>query len=560
MQTLIPQSASGTARPFGKTGRVYGFGLTPLAFGLFAVGLLMAVPAFFHARQIYFMLAWDGLILALALIDAVLLPGPEKFRITREFLDSPQLGQPTRIELRVRQESDSVVNTWLIDDLHPSLVAIPLSQSLEIFPREPTVSVSTIYPRERGDFALGRVYLRYRGALRLVDRWAAALPVRKEVDVVEKPSALLRVLALPLVLAIGLAAGIALDRHFHSEFFVLVGLIVGGAAGFVPIYKMKPLAEDATHAQRVRVFPAHEDSRENTQFYLLRARQIEMQKRKLRLRGVGREFESLRDYGHGDELRNISWTATARRGKLVTRQFTVERSQQVWMVLDAGRLSRTAFEMRRRVAAGGGGLVPFEETDAEREQSHLLSVTQLDQAATAATMLAQVIQGSGDKFAMMAYGRDVQQLLPPGSGAAHLRLMIDLLSQTKSEPAEADHLQAVARLKTAQRRRGLIVWITELVDSVGKPELVVAAAELVRRHLVVLVLLKHPELEALAAATPKNADEMYHAAAAQEMLERRRETIAQLERQGVLIVETTAAEVGMQAVSKYLEVKAEGLL
>jgi uncharacterized protein (DUF58 family) len=316
--------------------------------------------------------------------------------------------------------------------------------------------------------------------------------------------------------------------------------------------------EDAARPQRVRVFPAHEDSRESTQFYLLRARQIELQKRKLRLRGVGREFDSLRDYQPGDELRKISWTATARRGKLVTRQFTVERSQQVWMMLDAGRLSRTAFELRR-----GPGLAQAEsvaETGAEREAAHLLTVTQLDQAATAATMLAQVIQGSGDKFGMMAYGREVQQLLPPGAGAAHVRLLIDLLSQMRSEAAEADHLHAVARLKTAQRRRGLIVWITELTDSVGKPELVVAASELVRRHLVVLVLLKHPELEELAARAPKTKDEMFHSAAAQEMLERRRETIAQLERQGVLIVETTAAEVGMKAVSKYLEVKAEGLL
>jgi uncharacterized protein (DUF58 family) len=501
MQTLIPQSARGIAQPTGKTGRVLGFGLTPLAFGVFGFGLFMAVPAFFHARQIYFMLGWDGLILALVLIDVSLLPRPAMFTVTRTFLDSPQIGQPTRIEVAVRQVSDSIVDVRLIDDLHPSLIAAPVMQRVEASPREDVVATSTIYPRERGDIALGKVFLRYRGALRLVERWASALPV-----VAPKND------------------------------------------------------EDVALQQRVRVFPAHEDSRESTQFYLLRARQIEMQKRKLRLRGVGREFESLRDYGQGDELRNISWTATARRGKLVTRQFTVERSQQVWMVLDAGRLSRTAFEMRRKVVAGGGGLVPFEETDAEREQAHLLSVTQLDQAATAATMLAQVIQGSGDKFAMMAYGRDVQQLLPPGSGAAHLRLMIDLLSQTKSETAEADHLQAVARLKTTQRRRGLIVWITELVDSVGKPELVVAAAELVRRHLVVLVLLKHPELEAMATATPKNADEMYHAAAAQEMLERRRETIAQLERQGVLIVETTAAEVGMQAVSKYLEVKAEGLL
>ena len=479
----------------GKAGRVLGFGLTPLALGLFSAGLVMAVPAFFHARQIYFMLGWDGLVALLVMVDALRLPRPEAFLVTRTFLDSPQLGTATRVELGVRVDADAGVDVRMVDDLNVALVAMPVEQRVEAFPREDAVSLSTIYPRERGDFRLGRVYLRYRGALRLVERWAAAEPVVAAVN-----------------------------------------------------------AEDKARQQRVRVFPAHEDSREKTQFYLLRARQIELEKRKLQLRGVGREFESLRDYQPGDELRKISWTATARRGRLVTRQFTVERSQQVWMLLDAGRLSRTAFELRR------GGVESFAETSAEREAAHVLTVTQLDQAATAATMLAQVIQGSGDKFAMMAYGREVQQLLPPGNGSAHVRLLIDLLSQTRSEAAEADHLNAVARLKSAQRRRGLIVWITELVDSVGKPELVVAASELVRRHLVVLVLLKHPELEALAAREPKTKDEMFHSAAAQEMLERRRETVAQLERQGVLIVETTAAEVGMRAVSKYLEVKAEGLL
>jgi uncharacterized protein (DUF58 family) len=507
MQTLIPQPASATAKPLGKTGRVLGYGLTPLAWLLFAGGLLLAIPAFFHASRIGFMFAWDVLLAALVLIDVLWLPRPEMFTVTRRFLDSPQLGTPTRIELGLRHEADTVLDVRAVDDLHPALVAVPMVQRVEAFPREEVVSTSTVYPCERGDFALGRVYLRYRGAFKLVERWAAALP-----------------------------QGVSQAQVSESR---------PGA----------PDSVDDPKPQRVRVFPAHEDSRANTQFYLLRARQIEMQKRKLRLRGVGREFESLRDYQPGDELRKISWTATARRGKLVTRQFTVERSQQVWMVLDAGRLSRTAFELKaddRNVA--------FAETEAERERRHLLTVTQLDQATTAATMLAQVINGSGDKFAMLAYGRTIQQLLPPGAGAGHLRILIDLLSQTRSEAAEADHLNAIARLKTAQRRRGLIVWITELVDSAGRPELVTAASELVRRHLVVLVLLKHPELEALAASTPTTREEMFRAAAAQEMLERRRATIAQLERQGVLIVETTAAEVGVQAVSKYLEVKAEGLL
>lgn len=477
------------AKPTGRIGRWAGYGLTARALLLFSAGLLLAIPAFWHPQRIAFMLAWDVLLLILCVVDAVRLPRPESLTITRRFLDSPQLGEPTRVEISMRMEAEGVIDATIIDDLHPTLAAKPEPQRIEVFPREDATSTQIIWPGERGDFSLGKVYLRYRGALRLVERWAAAEPM-------------------------------------------------------IP----------AGTPQHVRVFPAHEDSRGRAAFFLLRARQIELQRRKLQLRGTGREFESLRDFQQGDELRSISWTATARRGKLVARQFTAERSQQVWIVLDAGRLSRTAFELRR----GEPELVG--ETVMERERAHRMSVTQLDQATTAAVMLAQVVSGSGDKFAMLAYGREVKQALPPGAGVVHTRLMLDLLSQTKADAAEADHLNAVARLKMLQRRRGLMVWITELVDSAGKPELVTAASELVRRHLVVLVLLKHPELEKLAARVPKTREEMFHITAAQEMLERRRETIAQLERQGVLIVETTAEEIGVRAVSEYLAVKARGLL
>jgi uncharacterized protein (DUF58 family) len=513
---LIPQDAVGTAKPLGRFGRWLGFGLTPLALWLVLGGLVLAVPAFWKWQRIEFMLGWDGLVLLLCLVDGWRLPSPESVRVSRRWLDSLQLGRAARVELGVRQESDGVLQVRVVDDLHPAIAGRPVEVKVEAFPREEVTAVVTVSPAERGDWAMGRVFLRYRGGMGLVERWAAALPV--------------------------------------------VGAWVGGGAreeagppALRKDDKSKGSGEDHARAQRVRVFPVHAEG-VGSEFYLVRARQIELEKRKLRLRGVGREFKSLREYQPGDELRNLSWTATARAGHLVTRQFTVERSQQVWAVIDAGRLSRTAFELRR---AGG---VAWAETEAERDEAHTMTVTQLDQAASAAAMLAQVVNGSGDKFGMMTYGREVRQVLPPGAGPVHQRMLLDLLSGTKSEAAEADHLHAVARLKTLQKRRGLMVWVTELADSVGRPELVTAAADLARRHLVLLVLLKHPELEELAARVPTDRDEMFHAAAAQEMLERRREAVAQLERQGVLIVETTADAVGAAAVSKYLEVKAEGLL
>jgi hypothetical protein len=95
----------------------------------------------------------------------------------------------------------------------------------------------------------------------------------------------------------------------------------------------------------VRVYPALRTGEEQ-QIFLARSRQIELQLRRAQQRGLGRDFESLRDYREGDDLRDICWTATARRGSLITRQYQTERSQPVWIVLDCGRL------MRARVASG----------------------------------------------------------------------------------------------------------------------------------------------------------------------------------------------------------------
>ena len=91
--------------------------------------------------------------------------------------------------------------------------------------------------------------------------------------------------------------------------------------------------------QTIRVLPNLEQAKRES-MYLIRSRQAELEKRRRRQRGMGREFDSLREYREGDELRDISWTATARRRHLITRVFQMERSQNVWLVLDAGRLLR----------------------------------------------------------------------------------------------------------------------------------------------------------------------------------------------------------------------------
>lgn len=461
---------------------VFDLALTGRALLLIVAGTGFLLPAFFHPHRLWLMGVWDIVLAGLLLLDGLRLPGPGRFRVTRRFLDSPQLGRLTRVELEVVLEANAVVAVDVLDGLEPTLLPLPVTRTVVAYPRDPARTVVECWPGRRGDLRMGDVFLHYRGMLGLVERWA--------------------------------------------------------------VCKLE---------QGVRVFPALDEGA-GTELYLIRARQIELQKRKLRLRGIGREFESLRDYQVQDELRNISWPATARRGKLITRQFTTERSQQVWVVLDAGRLSRTAFALRKHGAAH------LEESDAEAAENLQVVVTQLDTATTAAVMLAEAVGGSGDKCGLLAYGRGVQVQVLPGSGAGHLRVMIDQLSQVKGEAAEANHLGAAARLKQLQRRRGMVIWVTEMADSVGRPEVVSAVADLVRRHLVLLVLMKHPELEALAGAAAETVDGMYATAAAREMMTRRVEVIAGLRRQGVLVVEAEAGEVGMRAINGYLEVKAKGLL
>ena len=423
------------------------------------------------------MVAWDGLVLLLAVLDAVLLPAPAKIIVERRFDNSPMLGEQTQVTVEVTQESNQILDLRVIDALHPALDAMLVMRQVLAYPRDAARATVECTPNTRGDVTLGEVFLQYRGVLKLAERWAS-------VDL----------------------------------------------------------------TQNIQVYPPMERSPEDTELYLLRIRQIALQKRRLRLRGLGREFESLREYQSGDEVRNIAWPATARRGKLITREFTTERSQQVWIVLDAGRLSRTAFEVRRK------GTEPI------GDENFVLTVTQLDQASGAAVALAQAVMQAGDKAALLVYGRAIQQQLLPAAGAGHLRQFVDSLSQVKAEGGEANHLSAAARLKHLQRRRGLILWITELADSARRPEVVDAAVDLARRHLVLLVVLGHPELRELAERKPGNVEQMFVSTAATEILERRRQILARLRAQGVLVVETTPGTVKADAINQYLEVKARGLL
>ncbi len=278
--------------------------------------------------------------------------------------------------------------------------------------------------------------------------------------------------------------------------------------------------------QTVRVYPDLHAAQQHV-LHLVRGQSMVAERRRARQHGAGREFERLRDYRDGDDRRDVCWTATARRGKLVTRLYRPERSQAVWIMLDGSRLLRARTGDR----------------------------TKLDAAVDAALALAQVAQASGDRVGLLAYGRRVHARIAPDRGARHQRRLLEVLAQARAEAVEGDHAAAAAALLRTQRQRSLIVWLTDLAETAGVPEVIDCASRMADRHLVLCAMLRQIDVTALAETVPATPADMYRVLAAQEVLDRRDTLLRGLRRRGALALDLAPGDVASAVVQHYLAIK-----
>ena len=283
--------------------------------------------------------------------------------------------------------------------------------------------------------------------------------------------------------------------------------------------------------QVVRVYPNLEEARQQS-IYLVRSRQIELQQRQERDRGVGREFESLREYHEGDDFRNICWSASGRRGKLVSKVYRAERSQTIWMVIDCGRLM----------------------------QAQIGDLTKLDYAVNTALCLAEVALYSGDRVGLLAYDRAPGHRVLPQRGSTHLRQLMEQLVELRPGALEADHLRAVSVLRNCQKRRSLVLWLTDVAETAMTPEVIDAALQLTPQHLLLFTVMDQPDLRALAKEGPTTVARMYEAAAAQEIVHRRQVLLARMRDRGALLVQVNTAAMSAAVVNAYLEIKQQNRL
>ncbi len=262
--------------------------------------------------------------------------------------------------------------------------------------------------------------------------------------------------------------------------------------------------------------------------------------------GTGTEFEQLRDYTSDDGFRAINWKATARTGHLISTDYRTERSQNVLLVLDAGRVMSTPIPLKMGF-----------EFEAGRAPAAL---TRFDYAVNAALLLSFVAQQSGDRVGLLAFGEGISRYLPPKPGRTGFSQIVEGLHALEPQPVEPDYRLGLGYLTRRQGPRSLVILFTDIMESDASGMMTSALLQLARRHLCLTVTLRDPDLEGMAKTIPNNSTEVYRRAVATMVMADRQKALQTLRDRGVLTLDVGADAVSAEAVNRYLEVKARRLL
>lgn len=304
--------------------------------------------------------------------------------------------------------------------------------------------------------------------------------------------------------------------------FGAINLRWAGPLGLV--MRQKRISADATG----RVYPRYVDYSR----FMLESRIVLRREGPLRRRVAQRadEFESLRDYVPGDDTRRMDWKATARQRRLIVRNYEEERSKDVLLVIDAGRM----------MAPVAGGL------------------SKLDHAINAALMVASAAAERRDKVGLLAFASEPLAYLPPAPGRRQVQRLLDTLYRVNVELVESDFGAAFGYLKTKHRKRCLVILFTDVIDRDASSQLLSHVSALAPTHLALCITIRDQSLEAAATAPLRGVRDAYARAAAEELLHDRAVALAQLRRRGAVVLDVPPDKLTVAAVNQYLALRTTG--
>jgi len=254
--------------------------------------------------------------------------------------------------------------------------------------------------------------------------------------------------------------------------------------------------------------------------------------RQIKWRERGREFESLREYMEGDDLRHIHWKASARLDRPIVQEYQPEKNQIVIIAVDAGRLMGAVSEGKKK----------------------------LDHALEASAHLAHAALAGGDQVGFLAFAEQVLLFIPPKKTHGQLQVILEGTVSLRTALVEPRYEEAFLWLRSQVRRRSLVVIFTDLMDELASDNLLEAMALLRPRHLPLCMAIRDSEWDDLMSRPPANATDVYERSVLQETIRQRRKAIGKLQQKGAIAMDLPPSQLSSNAMEHYLDVKRRGLL
>ncbi|WP_276484484.1 DUF58 domain-containing protein [Paraflavitalea pollutisoli] len=338
--------------------------------------------------------------------------------------------------------------------------------------------------------------------------------------------------------------------QFQRRDFLLKTSLAGNA-GERLVYKLRPVERGEYIFHDINVFvksplglvvrriltPQEQLIKVYPSFFALRQFEIkawsnnlsEAGSRKIRKIGHSLEFEQIKEYVTGDDIRSINWKATARKGgQIMVNNFMDERSQQIYCVIDKGRVMKMPFE----------------------------GMSLLDYAINATLILTRVALIKQDKAGLITFADQIGQFLPADRKAAQMGNVLETLYNQQTKYLETDFEKLYALIRGRINQRSLIVLFTNFESMDGLQRQLPYIRSIARNHLVLVVFFENTELRQLTATDANDVESIYVKTIAEKFMHEKKQIVKELQQHGIISILTAPEDLTINTVNKYLELKA----
>ncbi|MGG1924301.1 DUF58 domain-containing protein [Chryseobacterium cucumeris] len=254
--------------------------------------------------------------------------------------------------------------------------------------------------------------------------------------------------------------------------------------------------------------------------------------KKVRKLGHTMEFEQIKEYVPGDDIRTINWKATSKTNRLMVNQFQDEKSQRIFMLIDKGRTMK----------------MPFNE------------LSLLDYSINATMALSHIILRKGDRAGMMTFSKKAENKIAADNKSGQLKKISEALYNIKTDFFESDFNRLYQDVKYSINQRSLILLFTNFETLDGLNRQLKYLRGIAKNHLLVVVFFKNSELQTLINKNPESMQEIYDEIIAEKFEFEKKLIIQELRKYGIYTVYTLPENLNIDVINKYLEIKARGIL